>query len=71
MLASVLGELAVPPPTHGISRGAVAPSTVKDWIGHFPPIADGEVHPEIPNHQAAKLTDLNLRRIRATPRGRW
>lgn len=67
MLASALGELTVPPATHGQKPGLLPPSTVKDWIGHYPPIADGEVHAEIPNHQAAKLTDLNLRRIQATP----
>lgn len=69
MLASVPGELAVPRPTHGSAPGLLRPSTVKDWIGHFPAIADGESHPDVPNHQAAKLTDLNLQRIRATPSG--
>lgn len=69
LLASALGELKVPPPTHGHEPGLLAPSTVKDSIGHFPPIADGEEHAKIPNHQAAKLTELNLRRIRATPPG--
>lgn len=69
MLASALGELTVPPATHGHQPGLLPPSTVKDWIGHFPPIGDGEVHSEVPNHQAAKLTDLNLRRIKATPPG--
>ena len=69
MLASALGDLTIPPATHGRTPGLLPPSTVEDWIGHFPPIADGEAHARIPNHQAAKLTDLNLRRIRATPPG--
>jgi DNA (cytosine-5)-methyltransferase 1 len=69
LLASALGVLTVPSATHGRAPGLRRPSTVNDWIGHFPPIADGEAHAEIPNHQAAKLTDLNLRRIRATPLG--
>lgn len=69
MLASALGELTVPPATHGDKPGLLAPSTVKDWIAHFPPITDGEEHATIPNHQAAKLTELNLRRMRATPPG--
>lgn len=69
MLASALGELEVPPPTHGERVGLLPPTTVREWIGHYPPISDGETHGEIANHQAAKLTDLNLRRIRATPPG--
>jgi DNA (cytosine-5)-methyltransferase 1 len=69
LLASVLGELAVPAPTHGHVPGLMRPSTVKDWIGHLPAISDGEAHAEVPNHQAAKLTELNQRRIRETPPG--
>jgi DNA (cytosine-5)-methyltransferase 1 len=69
MLASLLGPLEVPPPTHGRASGLLPPATVKDWISHFPAIADGESHDEVPNHQAAKLTELNLRRMRATPPG--
>lgn len=69
LLASALGELGVPAATHGHEPGLPALSTVKDYIGHFPPITDGEKHATIPNHQAAKLTELNLRRIRSTPPG--
>lgn len=69
LLASVLDGLAVPSPTHGRAPGLMPPSTVRDWISHFPSITDGEAHAEIPNHLAAKLTDLNLRRMRATPPG--
>ena len=42
---------------------------MRDWISHLPPLEHGEIHATVPNHQAAKLTDLNLRRIRATPPG--
>ncbi len=67
LLASRLGALPVPPPVHG--PGLLPYSTVKDWIAHFPPIAHGEHHPGVPNHQAAQLTGLNLKRLRATPPG--
>lgn len=69
MLASQLGELEVPTPTHGTAPGLLPLSTVRDWIAHFPAIADGESHDDVPNHQAAKLTDVNLRRMWATPPG--
>jgi DNA (cytosine-5)-methyltransferase 1 len=69
LLASQLGEVEMPAPTHGSGSGLLPHSTVRDWIAHFPVIADGETHDEVPNHQAAKLTDLNLRRMRATPIG--
>lgn len=35
----------------------------------MPPIAAGEVHPVIPNHWAAKLSEKNLLRIQNTPEG--
>jgi DNA (cytosine-5)-methyltransferase 1 len=42
---------------------------VREWISGFPPIAAGETYAEIPNHRAARLSELNLERIRATPPG--
>lgn len=37
--------------------------TVRETIGRLPPIAAGEVHPQIPNHRTRSLSDLNLKRI--------
>jgi Site-specific DNA methylase len=42
---------------------ASVPVTVRDVLGKYPPLADGESHPDIPNHRAARLTDLNRRRL--------
>lgn len=69
LLASRLGEICVPPPTHG--PGTSNPSLPKawDWISHLPAIQAGESHPSVPNHRAAKLSPLNIRRIAATPVG--
>lgn len=39
------------------------PVTVRDSIGHLPPLAAGEVHPTLPNHRARSLSELNLKRI--------
>ena len=41
--------------------------TVRQAISHFPVIFAGERHPEIPNHVAASITELNLERLRLTP----
>lgn len=46
--------------------------TVRDAISHLPPVKAGEVHPNDPLHVAAKLSPLNLARIRASkPGGSW
>ena len=68
LLISRHGPIELPPETHG--PGKESPyATVRDSIGDLPPIAAGEEHPEVPNHRAAGLSDLNLERIRATPEG--
>ena len=43
--------------------------TVRDTIGWLPALRAGETHPQIPEHRAARLSDLNLKRIRHTPQG--
>ena len=65
LLASKHAPIDLPDPTHGPSTGTTY-STVRDWISHLPPINAGETDPEIPNHRAANLSPLNLRRIRST-----
>tara|TARA_R110002126_G_scaffold291758_1_gene456992 strand:+ start:38132 stop:39181 length:1050 start_codon:yes stop_codon:yes gene_type:complete len=66
LLASKHGSIDLPPTTHDPAFGKPF-STVRDWISHLPPIEAGEIHSEVPNHRSAKLSELNLRRIRATP----
>jgi DNA (cytosine-5)-methyltransferase 1 len=69
LVASLLGEVKLPKKTHGPGTANPSYSTVWEWISAFPPIAAGETHPDVPNHRAAMLSDMNLRRIRATPVG--
>ncbi|QLC23455.1 DNA cytosine methyltransferase [Parasphingopyxis sp. CP4] len=69
MVASLMGEITIPEPTHGPGRDCPEYEKVWTWIGDLPPIAAGEKHPDIPNHVAANLSDLNLKRIDATPEG--
>lgn len=47
--------------------------TVRDAIGHLPPVAPGEVHPDDPMHVAPGLTPRVLARVKAIPKdgGSW
>ena len=69
LLASRHGPLSLPPETHGPETANLEFATVRDCIGDLPAIGAGETHPEIPDHRAARLSALNLRRIRATREG--
>lgn len=67
LLASRLGPIALPLPTHkGRHR------TVRDEIRHLPRLAHGGVDARDPLHRASALTAMNLRRITAAkPGGSW
>jgi DNA (cytosine-5)-methyltransferase 1 len=66
-LASRLGPISFPPATHGPGTNNPTYSTVRDWIFDLPPLEAGEEDSSVPQHRASGLSDLNLRRIRATP----
>ena len=68
LVASRLGEIDIPPPTHGPATGNPH-STVRDWISTLPPIAAARDEPSDSSHKAMRLSGLNLERIRATPEG--
>lgn len=69
LLASRRGSLSLPSWTHGPGTAHPAYETVRKWIEDLPRIEAGEKHDTFPNHQAAALSALNLRRIRATGEG--
>ena len=69
ILASGLGDIRVPGATHGHDKDLEPISTVWQWIGDLPAIGPGEQHPDVPNHLASAITEINLRRLRATPPG--
>ena len=69
LLASVYGPIAFPVPTHGDGTQHSNYPTVREWIGDLPAISAGETHSLVPNHQAARLSPLNMKRIQATPPG--
>jgi DNA (cytosine-5)-methyltransferase 1 len=68
LLASRLGPIKLIEPTH-------TPSTyvsVQDVIGSLPGLAAGMIDEKDPLHRSSKLSDLNLKRIRASkPGGTW
>lgn len=67
LLASRLGPISMPEPTHKDNH-----RTVKDALSDLPQIASGETNSADPLHRASLLSDLNMKRIRASkPGGTW
>jgi DNA (cytosine-5)-methyltransferase 1 len=68
LLASKLGKIELLKPTYKQEDYR----TVKDAIGNLPPIAAGQQSSGDPLHISAGLSDLNLKRIKASkPGGSW
>ncbi len=63
LLASRLGQIELISPTHQDKK-----KTVRDAIGHLEPLEDGETSLKDELHRARKLSPLNKRRIRSTPK---
>lgn len=63
LLASKLGPIEIP---RGSLRSPKKWKTVKQAIGALTEIEDGQEDPSDPLHVSSKLSDINLRRIRAT-----
>ncbi len=66
LLASRRGRVTIPSESHG--DGGMPYKTVRDAISHLPRIKAGSVSKTIANHRAADITDLNLKRLKYTPR---
>lgn len=68
LLASKFGEITLLPKTCAKEEYV----TVRQSIGHLPPVEAGQVNKYDPLHRAAKLSPLNLQRIKASrPNGSW
>ncbi len=67
LIASKFGKIDIPIETHG--DGLLPFTCVRDFIGGYPAIGAGEVDPADSIHAAARITDLNLERIKSTPEG--
>lgn len=67
LLASRLGKIALPKPTHRDRH-----RTVRDEIGDLPPLTHGGADESDPLHRASRLSEKNARRIAAAkPGGTW
>lgn len=64
LIASKYGEVHLPPPTHRDN-----PVTVRDAIGHLPPIKAGESCRRDRLHMSRGLSDKNMKRLRSTKEG--
>ena len=68
LLASKLGSISLLTP----EQFGKKPITVKEAIGNLPPLLAGTSHPEDPLHQCSALSEINMRRIKASrPGGTW
>jgi DNA (cytosine-5)-methyltransferase 1 len=68
LLASKYGAISLIPKTHCEENYV----TLRQAIGHLPPVEAGEVCESDPLHRTTKLGDMNLRRIKASkPNGTW
>lgn len=68
LLASRLGPISLISPEM-FGKGH---KTVKDAIGDLPPLEAGASHPKDPLHQSSALSEINMRRMRASkPGGTW
>jgi DNA (cytosine-5)-methyltransferase 1 len=66
LMASMHGPVAVP------SGSSSAAPTVRETIGVLKRLSQGETDPADPLHHARRLSDLNLRRMKASkPGGTW
>jgi DNA (cytosine-5)-methyltransferase 1 len=65
LLAAHKRRITLPPITHDGKK--VPFQTVRDAISHLPRLRAGNAHCEIKNHIAARISDINLKRLRATP----
>lgn len=68
LLASRLGPISLPTPTHDAGNHR----TVKEEIGDLPPLSHGQIDERDPLHRASRLSETNARRIAsAKPGGTW
>ncbi len=68
LLASKYGEISLIPKTHTKENYM----TLKEAVGHLPSVQSGEVLESDPLHQTTKLSEINLKRIKASkPNGSW
>lgn len=69
LLASRLGSIDLIPKTHEAPESWTSVGSI---IGHLPVLSAGSVHSDDPLHRSSRLSEINLKRIRASkPGGTW
>lgn len=63
----MLASLHEAPTFPEVRRSPADFTTVKEWIGHLPPVESGQVNPNDPMHQASRHRDSTLEIIRRVP----
>lgn len=69
LVASKNSEISLPSRTHGKEDGLVDYVTVKQAIEQFPELEAGAADDSVPNHQTARISEINLLRLKHTPEG--
>lgn len=69
LMASRLGPISIPLPTHGPETDNPKFSTVRQWLKGLPKLKAGQIDASDSVHRAASLSELNLKRIALTPAG--
>ncbi|MCT2531965.1 DNA cytosine methyltransferase [SAR92 clade bacterium H231] len=69
LIASKHGKINLPKETHGSVENLKPYKTVWETIRGYHPLRAGEKSSRIPNHQTARISELNLERIKHTPEG--
>ncbi|MCB0047313.1 MAG: DNA cytosine methyltransferase [Caldilineaceae bacterium] len=69
LIASQLGPITHPRPTHGPGTDNIEYSTVENWIKGLPKISAGEIDSNDAMHRSANLSPTNLLRIQAIDQG--
>lgn len=67
LIASRLFKPEIPHSTHGNKPNLLPYETVRQAIEKYPAIVAGGVDETVPNHRCANLSELLLKRIKATP----
>jgi DNA (cytosine-5)-methyltransferase 1 len=66
LIASKYSKVKIPKETHGYNENQQPLVKLKEIFDRYPPIKAGQKDNQIPNHESRGLSDLNLKRLRAT-----
>lgn len=68
LIASKFKDIKLPDKEYGEEEGLIPFKTVRDAISQFPVLRQGKEHSEVLNHKAASITEMNINRLKSTPK---